>query len=87
LASSVNNKSLLGATLFSALSFFLITNFGAWWVDPLYSKDFTGLLNSYIAGIPFFRGTLVGNVLFGFIFFKSYEKIVLEKLKSTEISN
>jgi hypothetical protein len=71
-----NNAHLLGATLLSAVAFFLITNFGSWWVGPQYTKDFTGLLSSYTAGLPFFRGTLAGNVLFGFAFFKSYQWLI-----------
>ncbi len=68
-----------------ALIFFLITNFGSWMSSPeLYSRDFSGLINSYVAGIPFFRSTLISNIIFSFIVFGIYDitiKYVL-KLKS-----
>ncbi len=65
-------KSLGGAVLGSVL-FFLITNAAAWWVLPEYTKDLSGLMNSYVAGIPFFRGTFAGDLLFTTIFFGSYK--------------
>ena len=65
-------KSLGGAALGSVL-FFLITNAAAWWVLPEYTKDLSGLMNSYVAGIPFFRGTFAGDLLFTTIFFGSYK--------------
>ena len=65
-------KALGGAVAGSVL-FFLITNAAAWWVLPEYSKDLTGLMSSYAAGIPFFRGTFAGDLLFTTIFFGSYK--------------
>jgi len=58
----------------AAVVFYLVTNFGSW-IHPTapYTKDFSGLMQSYQAGIPFFRNGLVGDVLFGFVFFGLYE--------------
>jgi hypothetical protein len=54
-----------GAALSAGLVFFLVTNFMAWveQADP-YGYSLEGLLNCYVAGIPFHRGTLVGDVVF-----------------------
>ncbi len=65
---------LILATLGSSLFFFLITNFGAW-LSPIsiYPKNALGLIECYIAGIPFFRSTLIGNLFFVGLMFGSYE--------------
>jgi hypothetical protein len=61
--------SALGATtlvaIISSACFFLISNFGAW-LDPLmqYERSPTGLLQCYIAGIPFWRASLTSDVVF-----------------------
>jgi hypothetical protein len=55
---------ILGAALASSVSFFLITNLAAWaWLD-MYPKTFSGVMMSYVAGIPFFRHALEGDLLF-----------------------
>ncbi len=59
--------------------FFLITNFGSWLYDPVYPKNLLGLLESYQAGIPFFRNTFYSNILFSLIFFVSYDLITQKK--------
>ena len=52
--------------------FFAVTNFGVWLTMPLYPKTFAGLLQSYVAGIPFFHNTLVSNLLFSAVLFSGY---------------
>lgn len=65
--------SALGGAMVGSVVFFLITNAACWLTMPEYSKDFSGLLNSYAAGLPFFRGTFVGDLLFTVVFFGSYK--------------
>ena len=56
---------VLGAALASSVSFFLISNFAAWaaWTD-LYPRTVNGVMASYVAGLPFFRRSLEGDLLF-----------------------
>jgi hypothetical protein len=56
----------IGATAVSAsLLFFLFTNFGAWLEQAYpYGYTFEGLINCYNAAIPFYRGTLAGDLVF-----------------------
>lgn len=63
-----------GATLFSSILFYLITNFGVW-LEPnsWYPKDFAGLLQSYVMALPFFRNTILGDLFFAGVFFGGYE--------------
>lgn len=57
--------------LFSSLLFFLITNFAVW-AAGYYGRSLEGLLESYIAGIPFFKFTLLGDIFFNSVFFTTY---------------
>ncbi|MGB0917324.1 MAG: DUF6580 family putative transport protein [Flavobacteriales bacterium] len=63
----------LGGALAGSILFFLVTNAAAWLVMPEYTKDFSGLMASYAAGIPFYRGTLAGDLLFTTVLFGSYK--------------
>lgn len=64
---------IISAALFSSLLFYLITNFGVWLTTPFYPKTLSGLLESYTMAIPFFRNTILGDLLYTGIFFTSYE--------------
>ena len=50
-----------GATLASAVMFFIVTNFAEWVFQAWYPKTFEGLTAAYIAAIPFFRNSLIGD--------------------------
>jgi len=52
------------ASALSAVWFFLLTNFGAWLGNEIYAPTMNGLMQAYVAGIPFFRNTLLSSVLF-----------------------
>jgi len=55
---------VIGAALASSISFFLITNLAAWaWLD-MYPKSLSGVWMSYVAGLPFFRHAVEGDLLF-----------------------
>ena len=59
-----------GAALTSSVSFFLISNFAVWAAWPqMYPRDFNGLMMSYTAGLPFFRGTVESDLFFSAAFF------------------
>ena len=46
-----------------SLWFFAWTNFGVWLMDGLYPSTLDGLLASYVAGLPFLRTMLLGNLV------------------------
>ena len=61
-----NRASLISISLgsvISAILFFLITNAGSW-LALNYNRSLSGLMSAYNAGIPFFRATLVSQLLF-----------------------
>lgn len=51
------------ASVVSSVQFFILTNFGTWLVSGMYSKDIAGLLQCYTMAIPFFRNSLVGDLV------------------------
>lgn len=68
-----NWATIAVASVAGALIFFLLTNAAVWAFTPMYSKDLTGLLNSYIAALPFLRNSLLGDLAYTGILFGSYE--------------
>ena len=58
-----------GAALATSVSFFLASNFAVWAVWNMYPKSAAGLLQSYVAGLPFFRHTVESDLLFSALFF------------------
>ena len=64
---------LLGISISSSLLFFIISNFGVWISSSFYSKDIFGLVECYVAAIPFYYGTLSGTIFYLFFLFGSYE--------------
>lgn len=59
-------KRNAGSILFSALGasaiFFIVSNFGVWFSSPLYAKSWEGLIACYVAGIPFLKNTVLGDL-------------------------
>jgi len=55
---------IVGAALGSSVSFFLVSNFMVWAAGTMYPKTWAGLVTCYDLGVPFFRHTLEGDLLF-----------------------
>ena len=84
-----NNKSaknIICASLISSILFFLITNFGVW-AGGWYPKTLSGLLESYIMGIPFFKNTVLGDLCYSGVFFGCYElaQLLIIKVKVSRV--
>ncbi|HEY4526529.1 MAG TPA: DUF6580 family putative transport protein [Candidatus Paceibacterota bacterium] len=60
------------AAAFCSIQFFLLTNAASWMVG-MYGPGFSGLMAAYIAGIPFFQGTLLGDFFYTTLLFGAYE--------------
>lgn len=61
-------SNMAWAAIACSVLFFLVTNFGVWLVNEL-PKDASGLMGTYVLGLPFFRNDLLGNLFYTFIFF------------------
>jgi hypothetical protein len=71
----VSVKNLIVASLTASVSFFAITNFGVWALGTLYPKTPAGLIESYIAAIPFFQYSIIGDLFFVGVMFGVYELV------------
>ena len=60
------------AMVASSVLFFLLTNFGAWMTSGLYVTSAEGLMQAYVAGIPFFQNSLLGNLVYTAVIFGGY---------------
>jgi hypothetical protein len=72
------------ATVWSAIIFFIISNFGVWLSSDYYPKTLSGLAACNLAAIPFYRNELfgnfflnliIGNVFYSTLLFGSYYMI------------
>ena len=68
----INFGTVAGSAIAASLLFFIITNFGSWPGNSLYSQDLNGLIACYVAGIPFFGGTLAGNLFYAAVLFGGF---------------
>jgi|SRR5271168_3609174 len=64
LRDNAGSLRVVGASLASSVSFFLLSNSAVWACWNMYPKNFSGLLTSYTMGLPFFRNAIVGDLLF-----------------------
>src|SRR5690606_10176210 len=68
----VGGASVLGYSLGASVFFFLVTNAGAWLVDPVYPKTAAGLAAAYTAGLPFFQWTVLGTLAYAAALFGGF---------------
>ena len=69
--------AVAGAAILSSVLFFLITNFAVWAFSPWYAKTLSGLSQSYLMALPFFRNTLLGDLFYTAVFFGVYELVIV----------
>ena len=64
----------VGVAFGGGLMFFLVSNFGSWVEKalPHYEHSLRGLIDCYVAAIPFYRGTFLGDVVFTAVFFGAH---------------
>ncbi len=62
---------LAGTTFAASLLFFLVTNFAVWLFGDLYPRTGEGLIACYGAALPFFRNSLLGDVVYTGLLFGS----------------
>jgi len=62
-------------TLVTSSLFFLISNFGVWFMQDMYAKTWQGLFQCYVAAIPFFDNQIYGDLFFSALLFGGYEAV------------
>ncbi|MDX2001181.1 MAG: DUF6580 family putative transport protein [Chitinophagales bacterium] len=68
----LNIVTIAAATISSSLVFFLISNFGSYLSMNEY-QGWQGLLQCYVAAIPFFRNTFFGDLFYVTLLFGCFE--------------
>lgn len=61
---------VFGFSVLGSFVFYAITNFSVWFEGSLYPMTFSGLVESYVMGIPFYRNQLISDILFSSLFFE-----------------
>ena len=74
---------IAATTLASSVLFFIVSNFGVWYVEILYPRTFPGLMECYAMALPFFRNTLAGDLFYVAVMFGAYE-VAMKYLPKTE---
>ncbi len=70
------NKSVLrtaGAAVASSVLFFVVTNFAVWLAGGFYSMDLAGLVQCYVAAIPFYQYSVIGDLFYAGVMFGAFE--------------
>ncbi len=73
--------TVLGGTLLGSILFFLITNWAVWEFGTMYVHNFSGLIQSYIMALPFFRNSLLGDVFYVGVLVGGFELVQLAVIK------
>lgn len=87
LAKAQSSKGMIFSSIVASMIFFLVSNFGVWLIDGMYAFNLSGLMNSYIMGIPFLKNQLISDVVFMGILlsleqvFKHSNQLAVEKNK------
>jgi hypothetical protein len=70
--STVTPLTVVGAALASSVLFFVVTNFGTWLLSGMYPLTGAGLAACYVAAIPFFQNTAVGDLFYCAVLFGGF---------------
>ncbi|MBW0433004.1 hypothetical protein HGB47_05170 [Leptospira yasudae] len=70
--------SVAAVSLLASVQFFILSNFSVWAFSSLYPKTSVGLLTCYIAAIPYFGGTLLGNMIYTPVLFGVLDRVELK---------
>ncbi|MBU4284992.1 hypothetical protein KKF60_00535 [Patescibacteria group bacterium] len=71
-----NIGTIIGGTVLGSVLFFLITNFAVWAFYSWYPHTLNGLSQCFTMALPFFRGTLIGDLFYVAILFGVYEVVI-----------
>jgi len=70
---------MTGAGIFSAVVFFIWTNFGWWLTSGMYPMNAQGLAACYAAGLPFLKNQILSALIFvpffSFVFSAAYDRL------------
>jgi len=73
LLKKISIRNLFVSALLASVIFFIVSNFGVWFSSGMYPRNLEGLISCYIAGIPFFKNTIFGNLFYTITMFGLFE--------------
>lgn len=77
LSRRVTVRRLVLVSLSGSVLFFVVTNAAVWAFSTIYPHTGAGLMASYVAGLPFFRNTVLGDLGYTGLFFGLYQLAVV----------
>ncbi len=69
---NVNKTKVVLGSVSASVFFFIATNFAVWAQGMMYPLNAGGLIHSYVNALPFFRGTLTGDLFYSGVLFGAY---------------
>ncbi|MES2669385.1 MAG: DUF6580 family putative transport protein [Pseudomonadota bacterium] len=72
LRGKVSGANVLGYSLVGSVLFFVVTNFTTWFGSTMYPQTGSGLVAAYVAGIPFFKWTVLGTLFYSAAMFGGF---------------
>jgi len=70
-----------------SLIFFAVTNLTVWAEGALYARTFSGLMASYVAGLPFLENSVLGDLFFSTILFGVWGWLDNRVVSSTHVDS
>ena len=82
---SLSGYAVLYSSVLCSVIFFIISNFGVWIIG--YPKTFEGFISCYIMALPFFKNTLIGTVVYSYLFLYVYSFLTTRTLVLKKVTN
>lgn len=82
LSENARPVKLIGTSLASSLSFFVVSNLAVWAFWPTYPHTLNGLATCFVAAIPFYRNQPIADLMFTLVFFSV--PVLLESIHPSE---
>ena len=78
---------ILLISISAPIFFYIVTNFGVWFTMDLYSPTSKGLINSYVAGVPFLKSSVLSTIIYSstiYVICKYFVLVDFKKFQTTE---
>lgn len=88
-ASLRNSKGMVRlwtASFSGSILFFVVTNFSVWAFENMYAKTWAGFVECYVAALPFFQSSVLGDLFFVTFLFGSFA-LLAKRFRALKESN
>ena len=75
-------KNILIYSVIGVIIFYLISNFGVWFLGKNYENNIHGLISCYIAGLPFLKNSLISTIFYTYLTFSIFKFSKIHIIKS-----